>query len=120
MSAGSVPSTAAQVIISIIPVVGIVMGCIVIFYFLYFNNQQKILMIEKGIVSRKYFDLDSFSLFSGLILSGIGLSLVIFFIIKDGFTYGVLSGLIPLSIGVSLLLFFIIRIKMNKKSPHDS
>ena len=105
----SSPSTAAQVIISIIPIVGIVMGGIVIFFFLLWNNKQRLLIIEKGFYKKTNFDLETFSLFSGLILTAIGISLIIFFIIKDGFTYGVLSGLIPFSIGVSLLIYFKIK-----------
>ena len=110
----STPSTAAQVIVTVIPIVGIVMGCLVIFFYLLWNHKQKLMIIEKGIYKKNDFDLDSFSIFSGLILFSIGLSLVIFFVIKEGFTYAVLSGLIPLSIGISLILFFILRIKMKK------
>lgn len=110
------PSAAAQVLVTIIPFVGIVMGCIVILSYLFWNYKQKILMIEKGINKKSLFDIDSFSLFSGLLLFSIGTSLVIFFLIKEGFTYGVLSGLIPLSIGISMILFFLIRIKMKKSS----
>ncbi len=110
----SLPSTAAQIIVTIIPIVGIVMGCIVIFLFLLYNHRQKMLMIEKGIIEKNNFDLDVFSLFSGIFLLGIGLSLTIFFSIKEGAGYSILSGIIPLSAGISLILFFIIRIKLLK------
>ncbi len=111
-----IPSTAAQVIVTVIPIVGIVMGSVVIFFFLLWNHRQKMLMIEKNLYKRPEFDLISFSLFSGLILTGIGASLVIFFVIKEGFSYGVLSGLIPFSIGVGLILFFIIRLRTFKEN----
>ncbi|MCP4138611.1 MAG: hypothetical protein GY754_47080 [bacterium] len=110
------PSAAAQVIVTIIPLVGIVAGCTVIFFSLLWNYKQKLLMIEKGLVKQKAFDLDAFSLFSGIILFSIGSSLVTFFIIKEGFTYGVLGGLIPLSIGFGLILYFVIRQKMNNNN----
>lgn len=111
------PSTAAQVIVSIIPIVGIVVGGVVVFLYLLTNHKQKVLMIEKGLISDKsYFDMDSFSLFTGLLLLGIGLSLSIFFLIKEGVDYGVLSGLIPLAVGISLLLFFMLRIKIKGKN----
>ncbi len=110
------PSTAAQVIVSIIPIVGIVMGCTVIFFFLMWHFKARILMIEKGLVKKTPFDLTAFSLFAGLILTAIGLSLIIFFVIKEGFSYGVLSGLIPFSIGSSLLLFFYIRSRLKSKN----
>ena len=111
----NVPSTAAQILVTVIPMIGIVMGSIIILFYLIFNYKQKKLMIEKGIYQKNVFDLDSFSLLSGLILFSIGLSLMIFFIIKEGVSYGILGGIIPLSCGVALIAFFIIRIVMKKK-----
>ena len=107
------PSTAAQVIVSIIPIVGIVMGAVVIFFYLLWNYKQRILLIEKGQYQRIVFDINTFSLFSGLILTSIGTSLVIFFMVKEGFSYGVLSGIVPLSLGVSMLIFFAVRLRMK-------
>jgi len=107
------PSTAAQVIVTIIPIVGIVMGCLVIFFYLLWSYKLKIHMIDKGIYKRVPFDMDTFSLLLGLVLFILGLVLTVFFIVKDGFSYGVLSGLIPVSIGVSLLIFFIVRLKIK-------
>lgn len=110
-----VPSQAAQVIISIIPIVGIVMGSIVVFFYLLWNHRQAMKIIETGAYKKNDFDLDAFSLLAGLILFGVGISLVVFFLIKENFSYGVLSGLIPLSIGVSFITFFILRIKFLKR-----
>lgn len=107
------PSTAAQVIVTIIPIVGIVMGCLVIFFYLLWSYKLKIHMIDKGIYKNIPFDMDTFSLLLGLVLFILGLVLTVFFIVKDGFSYGVLSGLIPVSIGVSLLIFFIVRLKIK-------
>lgn len=109
-------STAAEILISISPITGIVMGCTVIFFFLLWNHKQRMLLIEKGMYQRVPFDLTVFSLFAGLILTSIGLSLMVFFIIKEGFSWGVLSGLIPFSLGVSMLIFFAVRIAMNKNA----
>ncbi|HOP64440.1 MAG TPA: hypothetical protein PK358_15335 [Spirochaetota bacterium] len=111
------PSTAAQVIVSIIPIVGIVMGCTVIFFYLLWNYRLKKEMIQKGIYSRTPFDMETFSLLAGLILFILGLILVFFFLVKDGFSYGVLSGLIPAAIGFSLLIYvrIIFKIKSNNE-----
>jgi len=110
------PSAAAQVIVSVIPIVGIVMGSLVLFFFLYWNHRQKILLIEKGMYVKPIFDLDAFSLFAGLILTCIGGVLVAFFLILEGFTYPVLGGLIPLSLGVGFLVFYIIRAHSGRTS----
>jgi hypothetical protein len=112
----NLPSTAAQVIVTIIPIVGIVMGCGVVFFYLLWKFQAKKSMIEKGIYKKTEFDIDTFSLFAGLILTGIGLSLLIFFYMKQGLSYGILSGLIPFSVGVSLIVFFILRIRVFKNN----
>lgn len=103
------PSVAAQIIVTIIPIVGIIMGAVVLFLFLIFNHKEKMMMIEKGIMKKNPIDIDIFSLLTGLILFSIGLSLTIFFIYKSGLSYSILSGLIPLSSGFSLLLFYTIR-----------
>jgi len=105
----SMPSTAAQIIVSIIPIVGIVMGCVVIFFYIMWDYKLKIFMIENKVYEKKKIDLNTFSLMTGLMLFTLGLSLMIFFIVKDGFSYGALSGLIPASLGLSMLMFVIIR-----------
>lgn len=110
------PSTAAQIIVTIIPIVGIVMGSIVIFFFMYYNYKQKILMIEKGITERGNFDIDTYSLFAGIVLFGVGICLTLFFLIKEGASYSALGGIIPLSTGLSLLVFFIIRLYLKNKN----
>ena len=110
------PSTAAQVIVSIIPIVGIVMGCTVIFFYLLWNYKLKLHMIEKGIYTRIPFDMEAFSLMAGLLLFILGFILVFFFLVKDGFSYGVLSGLIPWAIGLSLLIYVRITYKLKSKN----
>ncbi|MDR1587955.1 MAG: hypothetical protein LBS57_10910 [Treponema sp.] len=100
------PSTAAQVIISIIPIVGIVMGAVVVFFYLLWNHRQKMLLIKTGNYFRTDFDLLSFSLLTGLLLTSVGISLTVFLGMVRGFSYVLLGGIIPLSIGVGLLIYF--------------
>ncbi len=113
----STPSVAAQIIVSIIPIVGIVMGCTVIFFYLLWNYRLKVHLIQKGLYTKPEFDLLIFSLLAGLILFTLGLALVIFFIVKSGFSYGALSGLIPFAIGTGLLIFS--KISYAIKSSND-
>ena len=107
------PSIAAQVIISIVPIAGIAAGLTVIILYLIFSHKQKVLMIQKGILPSRNFDYKVFSLFSGVVLTGVGLSLSIFFVMHDGIGYGLLSGLIPFSVGAGLVLFYYIAGKQN-------
>lgn len=108
-------SIAGQVIISLIPIVGIVMGAVVVFFYLLWNHRQKMLLIKTGNYSRPDFDLLSFSLLTGLLLTCVGLSLTAFLVIVQGFNYALLGGIIPLSIGVGLLIYF--RMKRHSRAP---
>jgi len=104
-----ITSAAAQVIISVIPIVGIVMGSVVIFFYLLWNHRRKTLLIKAGQYSRSDFDLYSFSLLSGLLLSSVGIALTVLLSIIEGVSYGLLGGIIPLSMGIGLLTYYLIR-----------
>jgi hypothetical protein len=104
---GLTSSTAAQVVIAVIPIVGIVMGSVVVFFYLLWNHRRKTLLIKTGHYVRPDFNLHTFSLFTGLLLSCVGLSLTIFLaVMVQGLNYALLGGIIPLSIGVGLLVFY--------------
>ncbi|MDR3249065.1 MAG: hypothetical protein LBT39_09810 [Treponema sp.] len=103
-------SSAAQVIIAVIPIVGIVMGAVVIFFYLLWSYRRKSLLIKAGQYAPPRFDLLSFSLLAGLLLGTVGITLTVFLaIVQGGPTYGLLGGLIPLSIGVGLLIYYGIK-----------
>ena len=106
---GSTPAEAAQVMITVIPIVGIVMGSVVIFFFLLWRHKQRMAMIEQGKEPMNAFDIRSFSLLSGLITGAVGFVLTVFILFKDGPSYSLLGGLIPLSVGLSLLAFFMLH-----------
>jgi hypothetical protein len=102
-------SASTQVIISIIPIVAIVMGAAVIFFYLLWNHRRKILLIEAGHYTRPEFDLLAFSLLAGLLLASVGTALTVFLIVFQGLNYGLLAGIIPLSVGVGLLVYYGLR-----------
>ena len=102
-------ASAAQVIIAIIPIVGIVMGSIVIFFYLLWHHKRRTLLIKAGHFNKQHFDFLSFSLLSGLLLSAVGIALTVLLVMVQGVTFGLLGGLIPLSCGSSLLAYFFIR-----------
>jgi len=112
---GEISSAAAQVLIAVIPIVGIVMGAIVIFFYLLWNHRRRTLLINVGQYKRPQFDLLSFSLLAGLLLGSVGLTLTVFLAIVAGPTYGLLGGIIPLSMGVGLLAYY--GIKRGDKAP---
>jgi len=99
---------AAQVLIAIIPTVGIFMGSVVIFFYLLWNHRRRTLLIKAGQYKRPDFNLLTFSLLSGLLLSTVGVALTVLLIIEKA-SYGLLGGIIPLSMGIGLLSFYVIK-----------
>jgi hypothetical protein len=85
------------------------MGSVVIFFYLLWNHRRKTLLIKAGQYSRSDFDLYSFSLLSGLLLSSVGIALTVLLSIIEGVSYGLLGGIIPLSMGIGLLTYYLIR-----------
>ncbi|MDR1654962.1 MAG: hypothetical protein LBR96_03105 [Treponema sp.] len=106
---GNISSNAAQVVIAIIPIVGIVMGALVVFFYILWSHRRRTLLIKAGHYTRPDFDILVFSLLAGLLLTSVGLTLTIFLVIVEGTSYGLLGGLIPLSMGAGLLVFYGIR-----------
>jgi len=104
---------AAQVIIAIIPIVGIVMGSVVIFFYLLWNHRRRTLLIKSGHYTRPDFNLLTFSLLSGLLLSTVGVALTVLLLITEKASYGLLGGIIPLSMGIGLLAFYVIKRREN-------
>jgi len=104
-----VTSSAAQVIISIIPIVGIFMGSVVVFFYLLWNYKCRTLLIKAGQFKRPAFDLLSFSLLTGLLLGIVGLALTIFLVLALGLSFGLLGGIIPLAVGTGLLVYYGIK-----------
>lgn len=102
-------SLAAQVIVAVIPIVGIVMGSVVVFFYLLWSHKEKTLLIERGVYRPNAIELETFSLLTGLLLGCVGAVLSALFLAKDGFSYSVLGGLIPLALGIGLLVFYGIR-----------
>jgi hypothetical protein len=106
---GQVSSAAAQVVIAVIPIVGIVMGSVVIFFYLLWNHRRKTLLIKAGQYKRPEFNLLSFSLLTGLLLGTVGVALTALLSVIEGASYGLLGGIIPLAMGIGLLAYYMIK-----------
>jgi hypothetical protein len=101
-------SSVAQVIIAIVPMVGLVVSSVLVFFYLLWHHRRKILLIKAGQYHNKDFDVLSFSLLAGLLLASVGAGLTVFFVVIDA-GYGLLGGIIPLAIGAGLLAFYFIK-----------
>ncbi len=107
-------SQAAQVIIALIPIIGIVMGSVVVFFYLLWTHREKVRLIERGLYEPKKLDLETFCLLTGLLLSCVGLVLTAMFALLGSVSYELLGGLIPLSAGAALLVFFAMHRGRNR------
>ena len=108
-------STAAQVIIATIPIVGIVIGGTIVFFFLLWRHREIMLLIKTSAYAPVKFNWTLFSLLASLLLSLVGLVLTILFAVFDGVSYSLLGGAIPLSLGVGLLIYYIVVTKKGLK-----
>ena len=94
----TITSPAAQVIIALIPIVGIVIGGVIIFFALLWVHHERKQRVKAG--------LKAATLLIGLLLAGIGTMLTVFFALFAGISPALLGGLIPLTIGLCLLAFY--------------
>jgi hypothetical protein len=99
---------AAQVLLSITPILGIVIGGVVIFFYLFWRHREIVLQIKTGSYREKKFKLKLFSLLTGLLLIGVGIVLTIVTALIAGKSYILLGGLIPSALGICLIVFYIL------------
>jgi len=85
------------------------MGSAVAFFYLLWHHKRRTLLIKAGQFQRPHFDLLSFSLLAGLLLSAVGLALTVFLLIALGLSFGLLGGIIPLAVGTGLLTYYGIK-----------
>ena len=101
-----ITSPAAQVIISLIPIVGICIGGIIIFFALLWIHHENKQKIKSGERFKSSFNYRAATLLIGILLTGIGFMLTLFFALFSGITPSLLGGMIPLTIGICLLSFY--------------
>lgn len=109
-----------QIIIAVIPIVGIVMGSVLIFFYFLWRHKQIMLQIRTNTYARPAIDIGLFCLLLGITLTIIGCVLFGLFYIINGVGYILLAGLIPLALGISLIVFFITahRVLAGKRIGH--
>ncbi|MGL4981440.1 MAG: hypothetical protein ACRC4W_01045 [Treponemataceae bacterium] len=102
----TIASPAAQVIIAVIPIVGIVIGGIVMFFYILWRHKQVSLLIKNNMYNPTQFNLKMFSLLVGLLLVAVGVVLTPLFLILEKVSYTLLGGLIPFSLGIGMIVFY--------------
>ena len=111
---------AVQIIIAVIPIVGIVMGSVLVFFYFLWRHQQIMLQIKTNTYIRPVFNVRLFCLLLGIMLTVIGSVLFWLFYFIAGAGYILLGGLIPLALGISLTLFYTITQRSRNKEVQNS
>lgn len=112
-------SPASQVIIAVIPIVGIVIGGVVVFFYLLWRHRETSLQIKTGCFKPKQLNLKLFSLLTGLLLTGVGAVLSLVFLLVQGLSYMLLGGLLPMIIGICLIVFYKVYPKSEQPDGED-
>jgi hypothetical protein len=114
----TITSPAAQIIISIIPIVGIVCGGIVVFFYLLWRHRETSLLIKTGQTPKKL-NLKLFALLIGILLVCVGVVLTVIFLVLMGISYPLLGGLIPLALGIGFIVFYKLYSEENPVTTAD-
>ena len=99
-------SPAAQVIVSIIPIVGLVLVFVLIFFALLWHHREVKLQIKNDTYAPFEFNWQAFTFLSGLSLVAVGFVLSVMFYAIKGLSWGLLGGLIPFALGIVFLIFY--------------
>lgn len=112
-------SKVAQILITILPIVAVVMVSILVFFFLLWRHREVMCLIKMDRYVKNVFNLKVFSLFTGILLTCIGCVLIVVFLVANINVYALLGGLIPLAIGIGLLIFYFVSKENETKSEKN-
>lgn len=112
-SPGLVPS--AQVIISILPIVAVVVCSILLFFYLLWEHKKNKLIIEKGDKPAPR-QLDEKLLLIGIVSLFVGVGLSFFFLLYNGLDESLLGGIIPTTVGLGIVTYYIIIQRKHQRS----
>ena len=112
----SIGSSAADVILSIVPVAGIAFGWTLLFFFFLWQYRLKKELIRTNQYESSTFwkNIRTLSLLIGCLSTMIGIPITVLFFIIHGASAIALGGLIPIAVGVGLLTFYIFSRKRNE------
>ncbi|MBI3394724.1 MAG: hypothetical protein HY042_02705 [Spirochaetia bacterium] len=98
---------AAEIILTIIPLVAIVLGSVLLFFFLLWQYRLKGELIRTNqFVYTSWKNIRILSLLAGCISTLVGVPITVLFLVVEGVNYHALGGIIPLFAGIGLLLFY--------------
>lgn len=112
-------SHTADVILSIVPMVGVVFGSVLVFFLLLYNYRLRKEKIRQQIPTASALEhLRFISLLAGCLSFSAGIPLTLFFIFTNPRNPGILGGLVPLCAGLGLIAFY--YLSQRKQGAHGA
>ena len=100
-------SSASDILLSLVPLLGVVFGATLLFFFLLWQYRLRKELIRVGRTAPEFMvNIRLISLLVGLLGVFAGVPLTALFYAIDGLSYALLGGVLPLFAGVGLLLFY--------------
>ncbi len=100
----------AQVLIALIPLIGVVVFGVLAFFFMLWDHQKQMLLIEKGERARPR-NFNEKLLLLGIVSFFIGTGLSIFFMLQSGLSDSLLGGIIPVMTGMGIIVYYIVIVR---------
>jgi len=98
-------SRAAQVLISLLPLVSVVIVGILYFFYLLWEYRKAQMLIERG-ESAPPSRFNERMLLIGIVSLCVGAGLLIYFLLKEGISDALLGGIIPIAAGAGILIYY--------------
>ncbi len=103
-------SIAVGILLTIIPIVGIVFGCSLLFFFFFWQHRRQMELIKRNqYLPPSYKHIKTLSLLMGILSVCTGMPVTTLLWVIDGLSYGLLGGLVPIFSGLGLILFAIMH-----------
>ncbi len=100
-------SSAPEIILSLVPLLGVVFGCVLLFFFLLWQYRIRRELIRSGQHQPMFVaNIRVISLLIGLLGIAAGLPMTLLFILIEGVSYALLGGLLPFFAGIGFLVFY--------------
>ncbi|MBN2737103.1 MAG: hypothetical protein JXR70_08995 [Spirochaetales bacterium] len=109
----NVLNDAAQVLLALLPIISVVVIGVLTIIVVILDHKQRMVIFEKSgnLPPRK---INEKILLIGLLSTFIGITLTVFFAIKDGFSDTLLGGILPAATGLGIICYILI-ITLNKR-----
>jgi hypothetical protein len=100
----------AQVLIALIPLIGVIVFGVLAFFFMLWDHQKQMLLIERGERARPR-NFNEKLLLLGIVSFFIGIGLSIFFTLQSGLSDSLLGGIIPVMTGLGIIVYYIVIVR---------